>query len=1112
MEGRPDQLRILLLGPFRAEVAGAEIPISVRKSCVLLAELALRGGRAFGRDEIVAQLWPDSDNERGRDSFRHVLWRLRAELGEQAAALIARGEDLRLEADVDIRSFERDAAGTDALTLQSALDLYRGDLCKELEGNDAEAERTRLRAVLADAGRRLVDLRLEAGDTAGAIGAARAVLRHDPFREDTYRLVLRAHARAGDRAALGAEYRRLTALLRDELGVEPSAETRDLYASLITTEPAARTAARVRRPVFDAPSTLVGRGREHRRLVELLVEAIDRKGHAVLVVGEAGAGKTALVDDTTRLARAHGLTVVAAHGASAEGHLAYQAWRDALRPHGAAAATLPVPWPQVLSALVPVAAGEADAGTVPPEFERPRLFEGVARLLSSLASTAPLLVALDDAHWLDADSCQLFHYLVRTLRGERVAFVAAARPADAGSIAPFGAARERLRAESLVDEIELASLAPDAVQALLRQAGVAPATAEWLAPRMADWTAGNPLFLLEGVRALVEQGALRSAAGGLEWYGSPPGEGQPLTAQLPTGVRQTLMARIGVLPTEARQLLGIASTIGRTFAPEVLAAVTARDELGLLEALEPAIDARLLREDVLDGRPALAFSHDLVRDATYQQLASVTRAAIHRRVAAALEARGAPSALLALHYTAASDLPRAAAHWLDAARVAERAFAHEEALRAYAAALAALPSDAAQRLEVLERIGDVHLRRGIMYEALQAYDKLLAQAPADDLERIARVRVKIAFGVGRHYGEHPQAREFAEAGVAYFSANQPESAEMADALLALMAMQYQEGDTEAVERTAARTHELCRRLDLPHQEATAFSILAWSRYVDGDALYAPAADDVERLVAKLGDDDEAAQLLVSVARPANRRGDFALALDRAREAVRIATRVGSLRVEEAALEAQERALLRFGRWSEAGELARRRLGLLPRLETQDVMDPLVTLALAQLLGGDPTGARATARTLSEALGEMPAQPTLHLTTRGEALLVYVLVGLPGLLPPAPAIIRSRPRCGSCQHPWLAHVGLITALHGDADEALRHADALESRALRSRYTTAAGYAPLIRTLALVRLGRPKEAETQRAEAERLFGTPRDALGLGILEVLAPSSTRLSTVVS
>ena len=1112
MAGRTGGLRILLLGPFRAEAGGSEIPISVRKSRVLLAELALRGGRPFGRDEIVAQLWPDSDDERGRDSFRHLLWRLRAELGDRADALVSRGDELRLDGavEVDVREFERGAASADAAELERALALYRGDLCKELEGNDAEAERTRLRAALADAGRRLAEQRLASGDPPGAIAAARAVLRHDPFREDTYRLVLQAHARAGDRAALGAEYRRLTQLLRDELGVEPSRETRDLYGSLMTAEPAARSAQRVRRPVADAPSTLVGRGPEHRRLVELLVDAMDRKGRAALVVGEGGAGKTALVDDAARLARAHGMTVVAARAAGAEGQLAYQIWRDALRPHAAGAAALPVPWPQVLAAIVPVAGGPADAGTVPPEFERPRLFEGVARLLSSLAAAAPVLVALDDAHWLDADSVQLLHYLVRTLRGERVAFVVAARPADSAS-APFGPVRERLRAESLADELELTSLAVDAVLALLRQAGIAQETAEWLAPRMADWTAGNPLFLLEAVRALVEQGALRSGGGGLEWSGPTPAPGEPLAAQLPSGVRQTLMARIGVLPTDARQLLGIASAIGRTFAPELLAAVTARDELPLLDALEPAIAARLLREDVHEGRPALAFSHDLVRDATYQGLSSVTRAAIHRRVAAALEARGAPSALLAHHYTAASDLARAARHWLDAGRAAERAVAHEEALRAYGAALAALAPGSAERLDVLERIGDVNMRRGITYDAFHAYDELLATAPDGDAERIARVRVKIAFGVGRHYGEHPRAREFADAGVAYFSAHRPESPEMADALLALMAMQYQESDTEAVQRTATRIHELCRRLDLPHQEATAYSILAWSRYVDGDVLYTPDIADVERLVQRLGDDDEAAQLLVGIARPANRRGDFAFALDRARVAWRIATRAGSLRAEEAALEAQERALLRLGRWAEAGELARRRLGLMPRLETQDVMDPLVTLAVAQLLGGDPAAARDTARSLAAALGDA-MEPTQHFGTRGEALLVYVLVGLPGLLPPVPTIERSRPRCGSCQHSWLAHVGLIFALHGDPDAALRHGDALESRVRRSGFTTTAGYAPLIRALALARLGRAQEAEAERRRAEALFGSPPDALGLGVLGVLAPGSTRLSTVLS
>jgi DNA-binding SARP family transcriptional activator/tetratricopeptide (TPR) repeat protein len=1104
-----------VLGPFRVDVDGAEVTISARKGRALLAELALRAGSGVPREEIVARLWPDSDDERGRDSFRHALWRLRAELGHAAdAALITQGDDLRLAEAVvvDVREFEAAVRG-DPPQLARAIDLYRGDLCKELEGDEAEAERTRLRGLLADAGRRLGEHQLAEGDPAAAVATARAVLRHDPYREDVCRVLLRAHAAAGDAAALAAEYRRLTSLLRIELGIDPSAETRALYARLVTAEPQDVARARVHRPRPDAPSTLFGRRNEHRRLVELLGEAIDRRGSALLILGEAGAGKTALLGEIARVAREHGLQVLAARAAGAEGQLAYQVWRDALRPHAAVAAALPVPWPNVLGALLPMAATAPDAGAVAPELERARLFEGVSRLVSSLAAKAPVAILIDDLHWVDADSLHLLAYIVRTLRGERVAVAAAARPAEADTSPAITRSRAELRAAGLLAEIELSSLDAAAVGALMRQSGVAATTAAWLAPRMATWTAGNPFFVLEATRALVEQGALRHGEAGLEWAAEAPSEGEPLAAQLPSGVRQTVIARVGVLPTETRQLLNVAAAAGATFAPEVVGAAAGRDEIAVVEALAPAIAARLLRDATLDGRPALAFAHDLVREATYQQMPSVMRSAIHRRVASALESRGAPSALLAYHFSAASEPERAATHWVAAAAQAERTFAHDEALRAYRFALSAMPAnDRGRRMETLELAGDVHMRRGAAQDAIASYDEGMVACDPAEPESCVRLGVKIAIACGRHYGAHPHAREFAETGVAFFEARRPESAEMADALLALMGMQYRDADTAGVERTAARVRALCRRLDLPRQEASAVSIYAWSRYVTGDATYTPDRGDVERLVARLGDDDESAFLLLTLARPAHRRGEFAAALAFALAALRIAVRVGSLRAEEAATEVAEKALIRLGRWSDAIEMSDRRLVVLPRAGSQDVLDPLVTRAWAEALSGDMDAARVTARRLAEALGPAPTETPEHLGTGGEALSVYVLTGLTELLPKPLGAVPPRPRCRSCHHGWLSQAGPVLAVHGDPNEALRIAAELESLSSTSGFRAAAGYAPLLRGLALARQGRDREAAAARTEAERLFREIGDAVGLGLLKLLTPVSTTASMVAS
>ncbi|HEV8230393.1 MAG TPA: AAA family ATPase [Candidatus Limnocylindria bacterium] len=1110
--GRRARLAIHVLGPFRVEVDAVEVPVSARKNRTLLAELALARDNALTREEIVARLWPESDDDRARDSLRHALWRLRNELGPAGELLESRGDDLRLADDVtvDVQEFERLAASDRPQDTAKAIDLYRGDLSRELDGPDAEAERTRLRGLLADAGHRSGELRLAANDTAGAIAIARAVLRADPFREDVVRILLRAHAQTGDGAALTAEYRRFGGLLRAELGVDPNGDTRALYARLMFAGQQPAAPKEIRRPRPPATSTLVGRQAEHRRLIELLTDVIDGRGRALLLLGDAGAGKTALVAETTRIARDHGFTVMAARAAGAEGRLAFQTWRDALRPFAESAAALPVPWPNVLSALVAVDMGDASAGIVSPEFERARLFEGVARLVSSLAAAAPVLVAIDDLQWMDADSVQLFHYLIRTLRGDRVAFIGAARSAEAQAARAIAETRVQLRSAALLDELELTSLGAEAVGELLRRSGVSAGTTSWLAARVATWTAGNPLFVLEATTALTELGALRASANGLEWSGAPPAEGEPLAAALPTGVRQTLLARIGSLPTDTRHMLNIAAAVGTTFVPDVLAMATDRDELAVLETLSPALAANLLREDSLDGRPALAFTHDLMREATYQDMPSVLRAAIHRRVATALETKGAPSAVLAYHFTAASDPERATTHWIAAAAQAERAFAHDEALRAYRAALSTIPAaDRERRMRTLELAGDVHLRRGAVGDAIDAYDEAMVACNVAEVEHCARLGVKIAVACGRHYGQHPHAFEFARSGVAFFEAARPESADMADALLALMAMQYQRGDTTAVRRTGEHLRSLCRRLDLPREEAGALTLETWARWLDGDVVATPAEVDVTRLTERLGDDEEVSHVLACVGRAANRSGDFTRGLEIGRMVEQIALRVGSTRTEDIALEITLGALVNLGRWQEAIEVTHRGEG--QRIPVEDVHDRLIARGTAQAMSGDLAAARDTARALAGRFAKEPPRPNpLHQSTRNEVMRVYLLAGLPELFPSWEENAAARPRCLSCQHNWLTITGAAHAVYGDRDEALRCADELEAMIDRSGYAAAAGYPWLMRALVHGARGDAAHASAARAEAVRRFEATGNALGVGALLRLTDLSMPLSTV--
>jgi DNA-binding SARP family transcriptional activator len=646
-----------LLGPFRLLVDGDERAILARKQRALIATIALRA-TPRSRDALVAELWPNSDEERGRQSLRHALYEINA-----VAELIAAARDsLRIAEDVtvDARELERAAAsGTDD-DLRRAVALYAGDLCPEIEGVNGEAERVRLRGLFASAGETLAARGLDANPRE-AEQVARRVIEIDPYREEAHRLLLRSLVQQGDLADAAVHYKRLTMLLRDELGVEPSAETKRLYATLGRV--AAPAKARIRRPSLEPPAELIGRRAEYAALMGVVSAAIDARGGATLVVGEAGAGKSRLLEEIAAVAERHGVRVLRARANAAEGPLPFQLWIDALAPVAPDVAALSAPWPAVLATLLPEAA-RGEPGDVAPELRRTRLFEAVARLLAHVAANVPALVVLDDLHQADPDSVQLFHYVARTSRQRRLAVVAASRPVTGGS--PLTEARASLEARGDLATVPLGPLAPDAVGELLARFGVR-ADAAWLAPRIADWTAGNPFFVLEVLRALIGQGLLVREGEAWTWSGPRPTPDAPLAPDLPSTVRQTILARVGALPDATRRLLDLVAVIGPPARLETIAAVAGRDELSLVEELAPALDAALLRET--DGpAAALAFAHDLVADATYQRIPHTVRAAIHRRVASALERRSGTSRAIAFHLTAGGEAAKAADHWIARAR------------------------------------------------------------------------------------------------------------------------------------------------------------------------------------------------------------------------------------------------------------------------------------------------------------------------------------------------------------------------------------------------------------------------------------------------------------
>ncbi|MFJ2782300.1 MULTISPECIES: AAA family ATPase [unclassified Kitasatospora] len=412
-------------------------------------------------------------------------------------------------------------------------------------------------------------------------------------------------------------------------------------------------------PVF------VGRGTEITALTDALRRAGSGHPQAVLIGGEAGVGKTRLLEEFLARACGTGGVVTTVGGClevGAEG-LPYAPLATALRrlhrglgPELEAAAAGSEGH---LARLLPEF-GEAD-GEPNDEYGRARLFEHTARLFERLGTDRTLVLAVEDLHWSDRSTRELFAYLVRTLHRVRVLLIATYRTDDLHRrhpLRPFLAELERLRT---VQRLELERFGPGEVAAQLAGILGTAVPDRQLVDRIHRRSEGNPFFVEELATALHDG----------------------CRAGLTDSLRDILLVRVEALDEETQRVLRIAAEGGSTVEHALLAAVL-EDEEALIESLRTAVGASILRPDP-DG-DGYRFRHALVREAVSDDLLPGERHRINRRFATVLEEQpqlvGADvrPARLANYWYHAHDPARALPTALDAAREARRRNAFAEQL------------------------------------------------------------------------------------------------------------------------------------------------------------------------------------------------------------------------------------------------------------------------------------------------------------------------------------------------------------------------------------------------------------------------------------------------
>jgi tetratricopeptide (TPR) repeat protein len=503
-----------------------------------------------------------------------------------------------------------------------------------------------------------------------------------------------------------------------------------LRASLTATGSEADEESGAAVAILDALSRgrLVGRVAELAESRDLWRRAREGHGHAMLLSGEPGAGKTRLARELTTQAALDGAIVLTGGCYEYEAMTPYLPFVEAFRRWareekddaklrdtlGDVATQIAKLAPEIESRLGPF----AERPQLAPHEERLLFFDAVAQVFARLARRQGLLFYADDLHWSDRGTLWLLGHLLRQLREERVLIVGAYRETELDRAHPLAKALVDWNRDRLVTRIALRRFDHTETAAQLGALLGEHVSADF-GDAVHRETEGNPFFVEEVLKALIEQGSVRRESG--RWQRCD-------LAQLviPQSMKEAIANRLDRVSQESNDVLRAAAVLGKSFTfEELISTAGDQTEDKLLDGLDEAVGAQLIAAGSGDS---FTFTHDKIREVLYEELNPIRRRRLHLLAAEGLERCGCSIEKLAYHYIQAGDYQRGLTAAKQAAVEAERVFAFDEAIAAYRQAC-----DCAESLGLVdeqlaqeEAIGKAYLLHGEMIPAGEHFERALA--------------------------------------------------------------------------------------------------------------------------------------------------------------------------------------------------------------------------------------------------------------------------------------------------------------------------------------------------------------------------------------------------
>lgn len=912
------QLHFFLLGALALSKDSQPAPLPYTDTArSLLSYLLLNYPKAQTRNTLAGTLWPEKPDSWARQRLSQALYQINR---WQSDFVIADKYTLTLNPDfsfwVDVFEFrqlimpilisrgERPVVQATrqqrTQTLTQAVLLYRGDL---LEGfyedwilSEREALHVRFLQVLSE----LIELEKSGNKYSEALEYALKLAQIEPIQEAYHREVMRLQFILQQSEAALKQYALCCQILKEELDQLPEAETVELAqeiagrSNLQTSAdlflPTRFLIARQQKSALADHLPLIGRENEQALLSAALDETLHGFGHMVLIEGEAGVGKTRLAQELARQAEWHSMQVLWGYASESEGNQPYsplvQALNNGLTPLRTEELTQLVQpiWLTVLARLLPALTNNPemleDVVPLPPAQERERLFYALNQLLTAWSEIRPLALILEDMQWMDEDSLDLLGRLREAVSQGSILIVCTYRGDEARSRPELWEKLQTLYTQSTSQHIHLEQLNAQASAEIIQRTLRLRTPAQLFETRLYQQTNGNPLFILETLRVLKDEGWLYQDADG-NWN-TTWDEATLDYRELPISpvIEQSISRRLKKLPSNARRMLELVAVAGSQCEVSLLCAASDADPHVLIALLRMLVQHHTLQE----AQTHYQFTHEKIRQVVYSEIAVEERTRLHRRFAQALKnASPAQTSALAFHCTRGELWSEAVKVHQIAGKQAEAVFANQLAWEHFSQALEIIQHNttfgdqegheitfdllyarsklawmkgntAQQEADILalvdegkklldpQRKAEAYIQQAIFlcsakdeYEkAQQVAEKALKVAEEHTLTRLAASAWQ-QIGVARQRcDQYSSAIQALQKSIALWQSMPEEDTALAEAMIHLAQVYEHTGDITQAKAQALKVIELAQKDQAPLTLARAFALLGTLTYREND--------------------------------------------------------------------------------------------------------------------------------------------------------------------------------------------------------------------------------------------------------------------------------------